>query len=94
MTAHTPGEWILAFDGSIHSKSGKFICGFRWDSYKEFTEGNNAEVAHLIAAAPDLLKALEAVIDLVGGQMDMDMGYFEEVRDARAAIAKAKGQTP
>jgi hypothetical protein len=49
------------------------------------------EDAHLIAAAPELLEALQGIIDI--GKRDLTNpkydGYFES---ARAAIAKAKGE--
>ena len=56
--------------------------------------------AALILAAPDLRDALEDLICLAsaamsqanrdGGEYDVD----EELREARAALAKAKGETP
>ena len=49
------------------------------------------ENAHLIAAAPDLLEALERLERLSGSAMMTD----DPAREwARAAIAKAKGEMP
>ncbi|MHA6476158.1 hypothetical protein ACX1DW_01505 [Stutzerimonas sp. KH-1] len=45
--------------------------------------------AQLIAAAPDLLEALEA---LTANYADFEQGGSKNVDKARAAIAKAKGQ--
>ena len=49
--------------------------------------------ALLIAAAPDLLEALESVEFTLEEDPD-DPEWTESVRRARAAIAKAKGGTP
>ena len=45
----------------------------------------------LIAAAPDLLKSLEFLTDAAGTEPGMAI-YREHIKQARAAIAKAKGQ--
>lgn len=86
-TQHTPGPWSLCYDGQIDGPKGEFICAFRWDTYGEFKESNNAATARLIAAAPDLLASLEEVL-----------AYCEEhghdwmcMAQARAAVIKAKG---
>jgi hypothetical protein len=49
--------------------------------------------ARLIAAAPDLLEALEDLVLLAQAVMHENGGYMvdDELSDARAAIAKAKG---
>lgn len=55
---------------------------------EEVTESN----ARLIAAAPDLLAACEWLISAIGeGSRDEHMIYAKE--QARAAIAKARGET-
>jgi hypothetical protein len=49
--------------------------------------------AHLSAAAPDLLEALEHIEYLLGGESTAVKKRFADARsEARAAIAKAKGQ--
>ena len=45
--------------------------------------------AHLIAAAPDLYAALERLVDAVSG---LSAGVASISADARAALAKARGQ--
>jgi hypothetical protein len=56
--------------------------------------------AHLIAAAPDLFEALEDLAGLARAAMlDANRGGCEyevdgELADARAALAKARGETP
>ena len=80
--------------------TGATICGSIGDHTEERTSGNEEANARLIAAAPDLLEALEAVIDdLVGGIQDViDNGGSEawirgadtRLQAARRAIAKAR----
>jgi len=57
--------------------------------------GDHTANAFLIAAAPELLSALEDLLDIFGNVYE-DEGYhdsferFETVKNARAAIAKAR----
>jgi len=91
-TKHTPGPWRIGAkfqsvvsdgptgwddDGSVAAYGGHMVC----ESAK--LEAN----ARLIAAAPDLLDALENLTIAVG--MGWDLEGVCEV--ARAAIAKATG---
>lgn len=52
----------------------------------------------LIAAAPDMAEALEAIVDCYGVGWKTADKFVEEVHDfmmaARAALSKAKGETP
>lgn len=48
------------------------------------------EIARLIAAAPDLLKSLEGLLS----SLDEYWGSTKEANVARAAIAKALGESP
>lgn len=94
--AHTSGPWLVAPTPSamanwiIQLEDGSFIAGVGEGSsegYPEQTEAN----ARLIAAAPDLAKALEAVLDvLLDGRTD-DLTEKEEqaVDLANAALEKA-----
>ena len=53
-----------------------------------------SEDANLIAAAPDLCKALQKIIDtLVYNDEEGLVLYSEPVIEARAALAKARGET-
>lgn len=64
---------------------------------------NRTNDAHLMAAAPDLLEALEECLPCLGWENDSDEeiqrehdlgnGYAELILRARAAIAKARGQS-
>ena len=53
---------------------------------------NRTNDAHLMAAAPDLLEALERMIDEYGTAGDGWPRNNKVLRDARAAISKARGQ--
>jgi hypothetical protein len=86
-TQHTSGPWIRKGDW-IHGMPGSGAsqgiaqilgnCGC-----KKTVEAN----ARLISAAPDMLDALQAVCDACGDQDSLIM------MQARAALAKAKGQS-
>lgn len=82
--AHTPGPWELrqAENGkvSIYPVGGPYRVA---DSYDGL--GN----ARLIAAAPALLEALEALVK-AGHTLNADSSMMTA---ARAAIAKAKGES-
>jgi hypothetical protein len=95
---HTQGPWTTYIkggaDGWIAAADGNLIaCAVR----NESMQAN----ARLIAAAPDLLAALDAVIEDLEGNIDcgVDGGATREwledatnrLNAARAAIAKAKG---
>jgi glycerate-2-kinase len=99
MTTHTPGPWYVGTDFSDqarHIYAVKMVCdddGEEWHPLIASTDDDERLIdwqanARLIAAAPDLLEALEAYVsaddeiygDSIGG----------EVREkARAAIDKA-----
>ena len=88
MSKHTPGLWVAKNDGgrpyimaggiNIALTIGPFAYGMELEA--------NAN-ARLIAAAPDLLNALEMIMAKVAG-CERDPEY----EAARAAIAKVKGE--
>lgn len=94
--AHTPGPWIgcgpsfgdplprftTEIVTDLTDDDGSYtICMFDFAHYDDENEAN----ARLIAAAPDLLNALQNVLDMVAsGVPDLDA-----VIAGRAAIAKA-----
>jgi hypothetical protein len=93
---HTPGPWINA-DGFIHSEATEdrpFICQLHNcfvanDNSVGFAEADNTEAnAKLIAAAPELLEALEAIIRIVKPG-DKTGWYTSEWIAAEKAIKKA-----
>lgn len=96
-TKHTPGPWVVDDDdGSIRTESGDEVLVSYGDG-----EGHSLAATHadrmLVAAAPDLLAACETLVE---AQRRADAGehggfgfYVDAVDIARAAIAKAKGET-
>jgi hypothetical protein len=98
-TQHTPGPWTFNLTtGVIRSISEEFpncrqpvICDLRrWPS-GDTTYIDSAN-AHLIAAAPELLEALQAALEALRGSAG-----FDEINNAKkqvkAAIAKATSTT-
>lgn len=97
-TQHTPGPWephIYESGGfeivSAHER--KFIITSR-NGYQEWDRGNESiDNAHLIAAAPELLEALEAAVSWIEDDRCDDEYIAEEwYHEARSAIAKARGE--
>lgn len=104
MSEHTPGPWVVA--GTRHSGNleigkdtrlhwvgpdGDAVCGVFYDMN---THRGWAD-ARLIAAAPELLAALGDFVKM-GESYGWDSartGREYLMKDARAAIAKAKGQS-
>ena len=92
-TKHTPGPWILKY--VAHSKRGAVrivdkathgrICEVQ--AARQDMEG--APNARLIAAAPELLEALQEIVAAADGEgwSQLDAGFTK----ARAAVAKALG---
>ena len=89
MTAHTPGPWIT--DSKERTDTARYIMAAarpfphtiaRIDLVNRAEDEANAA---LMAAAPELLEALEALISPVGVVMLHDLDR------ARAAIAKVRG---
>lgn len=88
-TNHTPGPWWLDDDGFIAAGFG--------DEYKTIadprcmpSQGNESEIdgnSALIAAAPDMFDALQAMVDAFGDQDSLLMDQ------CKAALSKAKGES-
>ena len=91
-TKHTHGPWM--FDPSLKgdgSFGGSYIVSNNAKKTWPLAEVYREDNARLIAAAPDLLEALKALVaDLKPymGQGRMD----DKIRNAIAAIAKATGE--
>lgn len=100
MSAHTPGPWRKATNLQGHTNhvvadSYVTVCSFL-TSVKSSCDRDDIEAnARLIAAAPDLLAALQSIAETV---VYAPEGGHEEVSDcvriAKQAIAKATGATP
>lgn len=93
---HTPGPWY--YDGPslntgahiIHVAEGEIAEAFAsWNSETEATAN-----ARLIAAAPELLDALESACDMLESVCDGQMRegyYWSQAQELRKIITKAKG---
>ena len=103
-TKHTPGPWEVSWDkygkeSEIHGKSELNdgpICIIPHDDVTESGAEEQLANALLIAAAPEMLEALEALRDNVGTCIcyDESAREFNAWEMAKAAIAKAKGEQP
>lgn len=94
MSKHTPGPWWLDDDGFIASGNG--------DTYETIADPHCSDLdidereanARLIAAAPELLEALEELVEqceTAQGLSDYNYGKFDLVH-ALKAISKARGE--
>jgi len=97
-TKHTPGKWFQTPDGfRVFSENpidalDITIIAYTAHNVKERTEEARAN-ARLIAAAPDLLVALEAVTSQLRRHFDQEFvldGDEAAVIQAKAALAKVK----
>jgi hypothetical protein len=84
-TQHTPGPWRNGW-GKIVDADGKAICMV---TYRK--AGDNA---NLLAAAPDLLAALQSAAADVESRTALGLDAPAWYAQARAAIAKATGGQP
>lgn len=97
---HTPGSWIIGEPTTICRKPVQRINISREDAV--FVKGPNAVChAHLIAAAPELLEALETIVEHLAeshatkkdadhyGDDPEECSYCKSIAAARAAIDKA-----
>jgi hypothetical protein len=89
---HTPGPWFSRYDDNGFYEIGSEAVSLRM----AFThgEGETDEAnARLIAAAPDLLAALKAIMFRMQTDLEAGHGWAVVERDlARSAIAKATGE--
>ena len=99
MSKHTPGPWIVyEFVDGYDIRSPEAECWVAMSSDPEAVWGaiGREEDARLIAAAPELLEALEFFVAAGGKGRTFYAVEGELLQDcvdkARAAIAKAKGE--
>ena len=99
MNKHTPGPWKAHFEEAyyvtgpdrgrvammLNLKGAHGLGGRR-------TGEESAANARLIAAAPELLEALQA-LDVLFGHLASDGTQYDWIDRARAVIAKATGET-
>lgn len=89
---HTPGPWRVEKIDQHHGDYGIQVVGSNdeviCDNEAYYPHALDEKNAHLIAAAPEMLKAL---CDLVEAVEDNDRDSLRELLAAHSAIAKAKG---
>jgi len=106
MTGHTPGPWRVGFSdgsgaGESYGAEGIYITGpdgqvvvWGGEHFGHISGVERSADAQLIAAAPDLLQALEQILGwqkLRRGLGEIPIERIEQI--AEAAIGKAKGTT-
>lgn len=97
--SHTPGPWHIEVTGH-RSAGGTWWAEYKWilshgvNSHGDGPEGDigtvtsTQEDAALIAAAPDLLGALEAILQLGRGDQMIHAHTIAELAIAKATNAK------
>jgi hypothetical protein len=93
MSKHTPGPWdqIVKMDGFTAVGANTLIARVFSTAFKDLE--NEKANARLIAAAPDMYRALELIINSDMAQREEDEGEIStELSIVRAAIAKAEGK--
>lgn len=95
MSGFTPGPWVVerADDAYCIANVGNLVI---MPCAGKVKHDNTEADARLIAAAPDLLEALEDIANDYAERFDMDSqstnpGMKVVVENARAALAKARG---
>jgi hypothetical protein len=99
MSAHTPGPWEAENNGHFWEISPKNIVSAQpyrvGDVCASDPENPNSGIqeanARLIAAAPELLEALQNILAVAGVRIDDPR--IVQFDAARAAVAKATGET-
>ncbi len=100
--SYTKGPWNKNEDGRLVNDEGRIVTAWGISVGAVYKTEESEANAHLIAAAPDLLEALELLIALPIAvkelqYLDKRIGTATENKAwliARAAISKAKGETP
>jgi hypothetical protein len=89
MSTHTPGPWVRAGSNVVTAPTETRVGGFCVAQCNTMMDGNIAN-ARLIAAAPDLLDALDRIrkdLQRMSDGYSADLDVMVDV--ARAAVAKA-----
>jgi hypothetical protein len=97
----TPGPWVIAHEINVVALNGRRVIAgtgsYQDNQRTELVLVENKANACLIAAAPELLAALEAARDWIEARLPdstpiMRGGGQQKLDKIRAAIAKAKGE--
>lgn len=94
MSGHSKGPWRLGGANVVHSDAeGVIVCfvGTAEESVRRFSGPRQEADARLIAAAPALLAALEALLWQAEDGRQPNGRLDADVAAARAAIALARG---
>jgi len=86
---HTPGPWVCPYGSRIYGADGLELAA---TAYAHRGTNETEANAALIAAAPELLIAFENLVNEIEAYQSAGeiTGYFS-LKNAHAAIAKAKG---
>jgi hypothetical protein len=101
--SHTKGPWAASEHGAYGDYDGNSIVILGDDLRIAVVLGYDTKEtranARLIAAAPELLEALEAMIEWDAREEDHAIGFYDRMdlcklafEKARGAVAKAKGE--
>lgn len=93
MTQHTPGPWQIEKDGVSSTNApddGDIICDA--PIYAEHSMKRWEANARLIAAAPDLLAALQAIVMAWDSPKERAALSYAHLETAKNAIARAEGR--
>lgn len=98
MSKHTPGPWSYRTEPRSLADSGSYIVGSNGDEPAyicplNLTPGAREANAALIAAAPEMLEALEAIFQARAPQLNFDFEGHPDMQLLVAAIKKAKGES-
>lgn len=93
---HTPGPWGLrnefGMQGLVYPKDKEYPVAAVTGYYSR--AGQAEPNARLIATAPEMLEALQAVVRQIEPILEKQgFAYVGAIQSARAAIAKATGET-
>jgi acetylornithine deacetylase/succinyl-diaminopimelate desuccinylase-like protein len=92
MNKHTPAPWAVreVINSNVPGQRA-FAIDFNEDQEQVVDFVYEEADAHLIAAAPDLIEALDLLLDKAYKQNFND-SYHEILEKCEAAIAKARGE--
>ena len=93
MKTHTNGPWTIGDDCCVYGNHG-MIRPFVAQIADDYNDGETQANARLIAAAPDMLAALEMVDRIWRHDQTANISPNSPLAIVRAAIAKATGETP
>lgn len=95
-TEHTPGPWSYGQDGidcwTLFFDDSGDGCGDGEVYISDAADDNSEANARLIAAAPDMLQALENIEANLTGRDCFPNRVEQSLRAAKSAIAKARGE--